>query len=72
MYEFFYRVARIRVPDYCKTVVVHHGDWEDQLSSLSYWTRRAAQYYYRTHVGRLVEISDVDGDWLHKWETGFI
>ena len=30
MYEFFGGVARILVPDNCKTAVVHNGGWKDQ------------------------------------------
>ena len=30
MYEYFGGVARILVPDNCKTAVVHHGGWKNQ------------------------------------------
>ena len=36
MYEFFGGVARILVPDNCKTAVVHNGGWKDQQINETY------------------------------------
>ena len=36
MYEFFGGVARILVPDNCKTAVVHNGGWKDQQINKTY------------------------------------
>ena len=36
MYEFFGGVARILVPDNCKTAVVHNGEWKDQQINETY------------------------------------
>ena len=43
MYEFFGGVARILVPDNCKTAVVHNGGWKDQQINESY--REMAEHY---------------------------
>ena len=36
MYEYFGGVARILVPDNCKTAVVHNGGWKDQQINETY------------------------------------
>lgn len=36
MYEFFGGVARILVPDNCKTAVVHNGGWKDRQITETY------------------------------------
>ncbi|WP_279287800.1 hypothetical protein [Roseburia zhanii] len=36
MYESFGGVARILVPDNCKTAVVHNGGWKDQQINETY------------------------------------
>ena len=43
MYEFFGGVARILVPDNCKTAVVHNGGWKDQQINETY--QELAEYY---------------------------
>ena len=43
MYEFFGGVARILVPDNCKTAVVHNGGWKDQQINETY--REMAEHY---------------------------
>ena len=43
MYEFFGGVARILVPDNCKTAVVHNGGWKDQQINETY--QEMAEYY---------------------------
>ena len=43
MYEFFGSVARILVPDNCKTAVVHNGGWKDQQINETY--QEMAEYY---------------------------
>ena len=43
MYEFFSGVARILVPDNCKTAVVHNGGWKDQQINETY--REMAEHY---------------------------
>ena len=36
MYEYFGGVARILVPDNCKTAVVHNGGWKGQQINETY------------------------------------
>ena len=43
MYEFFGGVARILVPDNCKTAVVHNGGWKDQQINETY--QELAEHY---------------------------
>ena len=43
MYEFFGGVARILVPDNCKTAVVHNGGWKDQQLNETY--QELAEHY---------------------------
>jgi transposase len=43
MYEFFGGVARILVPDNCKTAVVHNGGWKDQQINETY--QEMAEHY---------------------------
>lgn len=43
MYEFFGGVARILVPDNCKTAVVHNGGWNDQQINETY--QELAEHY---------------------------
>ena len=43
MYEFFGGVARILVPDNCKTAVVHNGGWKDQQINEIY--QELAEHY---------------------------
>ena len=43
MYEFFGGVARILVPDNCKTAVVHNGGWNDQQINETY--QEMAEHY---------------------------
>ena len=43
MYEFFGGVARILVPDNCKTAVVHNGGWKDQQTNETY--QEMAEHY---------------------------
>lgn len=43
MYEFFGGVARILVPDNCKTAVVHNGGWKDQQINETY--HEMAEHY---------------------------
>ncbi len=43
MYEFFGGVARILVPDNCKTAVVHNGGWKDQRINETY--QEMAEHY---------------------------
>ena len=43
MYEYFGGVARIRVPDNCKTAVVHNGGWKDQQINETY--QELAEHY---------------------------
>ena len=45
MYEFFGGVARILVPDNCKTAVVHNGGWKDQQLNETY--QELAERYHR-------------------------
>ena len=55
MYEYFGGVAKILVPDNCKTAVVHNGGWKDQQINETY---QAVSYthldvYKRQHIVRL-------------------
>ena len=43
MYEYFGGVARILVPDNCKTAVVHNGGWKDQQINETY--QELAEHY---------------------------
>ena len=43
MYEFFGGVARILVPDNCKTAVVHNGGWKDRQINETY--QEMAEHY---------------------------
>ena len=43
MYEYFGGVARILVPDNCKTAVVHNGGWKDQQINKTY--QELAEHY---------------------------
>ena len=43
MYEYFGGVARILVPDNCKTAVVHNGGWKDQQINETY--QEMAEHY---------------------------
>ena len=43
MYDFFGGVARILVPDNCKTAVVHNGGWKDQQINETY--QEMAEHY---------------------------
>ena len=43
MYEFFGGVARILVPDNCKTAVIHNGGWKDQQINETY--QEMAEHY---------------------------
>lgn len=43
MYEFFGGVAKILVPDNCKTAVIHNGGWKDQQINETY--QEMAEYY---------------------------
>ena len=43
MYEYFGGVARILVPDNCKTAVVHNGGWKDQRINETY--QEMAEHY---------------------------
>ncbi len=43
MYEFFGGVARILVPDNCKTAVVHNGGWKDKQINETY--QEMAEHY---------------------------
>ena len=43
MYEYFGGVARILVPDNCKTAVVHNGGWKDQQINETY--QEPAEHY---------------------------
>ena len=43
MYEFFGGIARILVPDNCKTAVVHNGGWKDQQINETY--QEMAEHY---------------------------
>ncbi len=43
MYEFFGGVARILIPDNCKTAVVHNGGWKDQQINETY--QEMAEHY---------------------------
>ena len=43
MYEFFGGVAKILVPDNCKTAVVHNGGWKDQQINETY--QEMAEHY---------------------------
>ena len=43
MYEYFGGVARILVPDNCKTAVVHNGGWKDQQINETY--QKLAEHY---------------------------
>lgn len=43
MYEFFGGVARILVPDNCKTAFVHNGGWKDQQINETY--HEMAEHY---------------------------
>ena len=43
MYEYFGGVARILVPDNCKTAVVHHGGWKNQQINETY--QELAEHY---------------------------
>ena len=43
MYEFFGGVAKILVPDNCKTAVVHNGGWKDQQMNETY--QEMAEHY---------------------------
>ena len=43
MYEFFGGVARILVPDNCRTAVVHNGGWKDQQINETY--QEMAEHY---------------------------
>ena len=43
MYEYFGGVAKILVPDNCKTAVVHNGGWKDQQINETY--QEMAQHY---------------------------
>ena len=43
MYKFFGGVARILVPDNCKTAVVHNGGWKDQQINETY--QEMAEHY---------------------------
>ena len=43
MYEFFGGVAKILVPDNCKTAVIHNGGWKDQQINETY--QEMAEHY---------------------------
>ena len=43
MYEYFSGVAKILVPDNCKTAVVHNGGWKDQQINETY--QEMAKHY---------------------------
>ena len=43
MYEYFGGVARILVPDNCKTAVIHNGGWKDQQLNETY--QELAEHY---------------------------
>ena len=43
MYEYFGGVARILVPDNCKTAVIHNGGWKDQQINETY--QEMAEHY---------------------------
>ena len=43
MYEYFGGVARILVPDNCKTAVIHNGGWKDQQINETY--QELAEHY---------------------------
>ena len=43
MYEYFGSVARILVPDSCKTAVIHNGGWKDQQINETY--QELAKHY---------------------------
>lgn len=43
MYEYFGGVARILVPDNCKTAVIHNGKWQDQQINQTY--QELAEHY---------------------------
>ena len=51
MYEFFGGVARILVPDNCKTAVVHNGGWKDQQINETYQEMaEPVSYTHLVHV----------------------
>ena len=43
MYEYFGGVAKILVPDNCKTAVIHNGGWKDQQINEAY--QEMAEHY---------------------------